>query len=351
VTRLVLTEEQRRQLAAEHAWARPVTDEAGADLRTPRELLEGMLTRYSADSRGDYRTTIEQFFDWMELFQPQTPILEVKPGHIEKFEAFLANPGGLAQKNEPPTIEVKRNRISAFFKYCIAQERVPRNPVVRLPGSSGKRRPQRKAILLPDQISATLAEARRESYRALVIDSVLVGMGLRISELHDALVENVRQHAGGWTLTISRKGDTEEGGVKIEEEMQTLDVPHTLVPILEPWLEGRPEGPLIPGGTISRPDCSSPLSERAIYNTVVRVGGRAVPELKMYPHLLRHTSITLALTDPYAKVERVADYYGHSDLATVSTYNHHPLLPGAGHYPNPVGLDWRTQKGLTTAAD
>jgi integrase len=349
VTRSDLTEEQRRGLAGQFAWARPVTDAAGEDLRTPDELLDAMLRNFAVVSRDPYRSTVQEFFWYMRNFQPQTPVLETHPGQITEWEAFLKSPGPIGPENGDATVRTKRAQVSAFFRYCMGQRRVPSNPVVRLPGSRGRRRfiAQTEPILLPEQIEAMLDTARRDGYRSWVVVGILIGMGLRVTELRDAKLENLRERGGAWTLTISRKNDTEEDGKKIEAEMQTLDVPTPLVPILAPYTTDRPAtGPLIPGGYSSRPNFQVPLSGDAIASTVERLAKRAGIEFHVFPHLLRHTSITLALTDkPYADEERVAAYYGHSDKSTLRVYNHHPYLPNAGYHRNPVGLDWRTQKG------
>jgi integrase len=349
-----LTPEQRHDLAARHSWARPTTDAAGEDLRTPEELLEAMLRNFSVSSRGPYRTTVEEFFWYMRNLQPQTPVLETHPGQIADWEAFLKAPAPYPG-NSDSTVRTKRSQVSAFFRYCIEQRRVPQNPIVRLPGRRQVRRgtPSTDPILLPAQIDAMLEEARRESYRSQVVVGTLIGMGLRRAELRDAQVEYVRQAADGWTLTISRKNDPEEDGKKIEAEMQTLDIPRGLEPILIPYLSGRPAtGPLIPGGWSSRPNYETPLTVDGISDIIERIARRAGVEFHVYAHLCRATSITLSLTDPNASRERVAAYYGHSDTNTLRVYDHHPFLPHTGHITHDVILNWETQKGtnVTLAA-
>jgi integrase len=348
VTRSDLTDEQRQFLAAEFTWARPVTDAAGQDLRTPEELLEAMLQNYAETSRDDYRSTVTEFFWYMRNLQPQTPVLKTQPAEITAWEGYLKTPAPHGPGNKDGSVKVKKARVSAFFKYCIAHRRVPDNPVVHEPGGREHRRaaPPTGPILLPDQIDAMLDAARRDGYRSRVIVGVLIGMGLRVSELREARVENLREARDGWTLTISRKNDAEEDGKKVEAEMQTLDVPHALVPILIPYRADRPAtGPLIPGGWINRPNYEVPLSDDAISSTVARIAKRARVDFHVPTHLCRKTSITLALTDPAANPERVAAYYGHSDLSTLHIYDHHPFLPHAGHIISPIGLDWATQKG------
>ncbi|KJK55348.1 hypothetical protein UK12_29175 [Saccharothrix sp. ST-888] len=333
-------------LAARHSWARPVTDEAGNDLRTPVELLESLLSSdFTSDSQRNYRTTVKQFFDWMAAFQPQTPVLETQPGHIEEYRKFLADPAGLFKPNLPGSINVKVGRISGFFQYCVDQGRAASNPVVRRKGRRRAVVGQYKEMLTLGQIGAMLEVAERESHRTSVVIAVLLGMGLRNSELHMARVENLQVEGEEWMLTISRKGDREVNGEKVQEDMQTLDVPRALVPILVPYVTGRTEGPLIPGGTIGRPDYDRPLSTAAIYDTVVRVGAQVAPQMNFFPHYLRALSYTMASTDPNADPRRVADYFGHREQSSGRAYDHRVMLPGPGLFKNPVGLDWATQRG------
>ncbi|MFI9271892.1 tyrosine-type recombinase/integrase [Kitasatospora sp. NPDC052896] len=349
---------------AQYSYGRPVVDTLGRDLRTPDDLRIAFLKRYnSEDSKSDYDLAVRQFFLFMRVFQPDTPVFSTTPGHVEAFRDFLSSPHpdghpecnprcARSFPNTTRSSDVKISRLSSYFRYCIGQKKMKENPVVSTPGSRDREPQGAKEILLPAQIEEMLAAARKESDRSLVIVAVLVGMGLRISELHLARIEHIRRYKAGWTLDVHRKGAKIENGAKIDTDMQTLDIPHALVPILEPYLEGVTEGPLIPAGRFDRARSTrSPkmLSVRAIFDTVVRLGAIVAAHLKFHPHLLRHTAITLALTDPAAKSERVAAYFGHANTATLRKYDHHPRLPDAGHHKNPVGLDWATQKGTTTS--
>lgn len=351
------------------AWARRVTDDYGNDLRGPVDLLAAMLKLYpSGETRRKYRINISQFFLWLERYHPQTHILSVQVPHIDLYREYLTSrhwdghPGAcLPECEELPYGETskatKLSAISSYYGYCVEQNRRDSNPVMRQRGrrKNGDESQHRlKPILLPHEIAEVMQEARKAvtgrsviktpTLRTAVVVGAFVGPGLRCEELENARAEGLGWRGKTRTLRFQRKG----GG------WQTIDLPYKFAPLLDAYLGDRRSGPLIisDGRRRRNPGTGelehSGVGSDTLRDIVTEIGVITGIREQLYPHLLRHTSITLALTDQHATPQRVMVYYGHERMDTTMRYYNHTRLLGPGHLRNMYGIDWETQ-GMVTA--
>jgi site-specific recombinase XerD len=351
------------------AWSRRVVDSYGNDLRDPADLLAAMVARYaSASTRKKYLSHIKQFFLWMERWHPDTHLLLVTPPHIDLYRQYLvsnhweAHPGECVKQCEslPVSEASKRVKISAiaqYYVYCVSEKRCTANPVQPEPGRQhhgDSSREKVKDILMPFEILDVMEHCKRaangqtkstsSTLRSAVVFGTFVGPGLRCGELAKARVENLGWRGKTRTLRFQRKGGA----------WQTIDLPDAYAKVLGAYLGSRTHGPLILNerGRRRNPDGELELagvSDDTLRDIITEIGEVTGIRENLYPHLLRHTSITLALTEPDAKPHRVMVYYGHAKMDTTMGYYNFMSLLTPGPHHNPYGLNWKTQ-GVVLAA-
>ena len=202
---------------------------------------------------------------------------------------------------------------SSLYAYLLDAELVPRNPFARV------RRPRladpghaETPALDSREASALLQAAAlpRELPRTRAAVALLVGLGLRVSEVVAADVTDLGHERGHRVLTVVRKGGAR----------QRLVVPPAVAELVDDALalpDGtvRGTGPLIVTATGARMD------RRALHRTVVRLATAAgIPAAHIGPHALRRTAATLLLDDG-VPLRDVQQLLGHRDPRTTAGYD------------------------------
>lgn len=359
------------------------------------DWLAQWLSLYGDEGTQDsYRRSLVQFFRWMRLYRSERDanghldptgieILEADSDDISDYMVYLASnhyprhlgpcwdtadqkqrpmecrPGVLPY--HPSAIETKMAAVSSFYAYLAGRpdcEQVKFNPVPLKRGRSATgnaAREQVKEILLPSEIETVYETAMRAAqgeiqgmlptYRHAAVFAMFVGAGLRREELENCRVENLAWRGTSRTLRFQRKN----------KAWVTIDLPHGVNKVLTLYTRDRTSGPLIISDGRKRRNQDTgelefgKLSSVSLWAIVKDLCAAAQIDKDVYPHLLRTTSITLALTLLAAKESKVADYYGHKSFETTRLhYNVAGILePGEHHHR--FELDWEKQ-GLVLAA-
>jgi site-specific recombinase XerD len=129
--------------------------------------------------------------------------------------------------------------------------------------------------------------------------------GLRCSEALDLRVRDVRLDRGEIRVNAG-KGDKD----------RVVWIDSTSVEILERWKLARP-----PGEFFFCTLAGERLDDGYVRNMVARYGRKAEIDVRVHPHMLRHSYATELLEDGYSVIE-VQKLLGHSDLETTSIYLH-----------------------------
>jgi site-specific recombinase XerD len=201
------------------------------------------------------------------------------------------------------TIAGRITAVSAFYRWCVREERIDRNPidVVRRP-----RRPNESTTVsltrheLTDWLAA--AEARGGSWWAA---AMLLGLnGLRCSELIACDVTDVGSHSWHHTLALrTTKGDRP-----------------TVVALAPPTMQAaaavghRSAGPLLLNRRGQR------MSAYNIQYLVAVVARDAGIGKHLTPHGLRHSAITIGL-DAGVSLRDMQDFARHADPKTTRRYD------------------------------
>lgn len=270
----------------------------GPEPSPAHRLAAAFLLSHHGNTRAAYARDLAHFFDWCRT--EGVEVLSARRVHLDAYRAHLGELGVA-----PATLVRRLSALSGFYAYGQDEELIARNPVQRV------RRPKvgdnvQSTGLSADEAGLLLRAAHRHSPRAEVVVTLLLLCGLRVSELVGATVADLGYERGHRVLTVTRKGG----------RSQRMVVPPRAAAILDDYLAGRGEGPLVVTAT------GRALDRYAIWRLLRTLAADALPHLadSLHPHDLRHACATLAL-DAGASLHDVQDLLGHADPRTTRRYD------------------------------
>lgn len=248
------------------------------------------LGQFSVNTEEAYGRDWDQWVAWLDGTHPH----DARPGDVNAWVGAMRDRGWASS-----TVSRKVVAVASYYEWAREEGLTEARPIPR-------RRPKRSpgpVHLGIDraQARAVLAEAERYSARGHALMAVLVFCGLRVSETVELELERFGMQRGHRVVEVHGKGD----------KTRAVPVPAPAWVPVEAYLAGRTEGSVFVTATGRRWDRSG------AYKAVQRIGARA--GVNLYPHLMRHTAITLAL-DAGAAVDRVQGWAGHASLDTTMGY-------------------------------
>lgn len=256
----------------------------------PGDDLDRWLGQYATNTQDAYRGDLKQWRAWLG----DTSLFDARPGDVNAWIGHMRGRGWA-----PATVARKVVAVASYYEWAREEGLTDCRPIPR-------RRPKVHggAIQLGiDRAAAqrVLAEARRDSPRTYALVAVLVFCGLRVSEAVGLDLDRFGWQRGHRVVEVAGKGG----------KVRTVPIPAPAQAAVDAYLAGRAEGPVFITSTGRR------WERRSAHRTVRRIGAKAGVDL--YPHLLRHTAVTLAL-DAGAAVDRVQGWAGHASLDTTMRY-------------------------------
>lgn len=286
-------------------------------------MLEAYATRFIASlrraerTREEYARDLGLFVDWAKKRGKDDP-RTITSAEIEEFLK------GLVRKDGIRYAAVSRNRVLAvvkgYYKFLVKDRLIaPLDDPAALIAS--QKRPRRSPIFLELDEGARIILGVRERVaesefqqmmkaRDMAILTLLLGSGLRISELVALNVDTWREAMmSGW-LTVVGKGDKERIVPPSDEAVEYV----------QKYLRVRPEVPPDPDGHplfVSRKN--GRLSRFQIERLVRGLAQEAGITKKITPHKLRATWVTQLLISG-ANPREVQKLAGHESLDTTMIY-------------------------------
>jgi integrase/recombinase XerD len=208
--------------------------------------------------------------------------------------------------------------LSSFYRYAardVDPAPIEHNPVANV------RRPRRENQshadgLTNDEARALLAAADADSPRTAALVHLLLGTAARVSEIVNARVDDLGWDEGRRALTVTRKG-----GVR-----GLVLVRPAVLATLERYLAERPE---VPDGWLIATTGGRRMTRQTAHDVVVRLAARTLErDVRIGPHDLRHTAITLALDKGSLHEARM--FAGHARAATTERYDRRAHTRGDG---------------------
>ena len=266
--------------------------------------------RYSPNTMRAYGDDLVFFFQFIKSqFDIEDPSL-ISTTMIRSWMAALT-----LQKVQPRSINRKISSLKSFFKYCLVQGMLTKNPVKTL--QVLKTRKRLPSFVEQEQMQQLLVMTEfpndyQGKFDYLVI-ALLYFTGVRVSELVSLKEGNI--DIKRLQLKVLGKGNKE----------RIIPIHPTLAAHLASYIQLRNQ-------TFKENDFTHLLytekgrvvSTRQVYDIVKKYLSTVTTAEKKSPHVLRHSFAT-HLTGNGAELNAVKELLGHSSLAATQVYTHNSI--------------------------
>jgi integrase len=231
--------------------------------------------------------------------------LAARRGDVDDWRQQITATGGFhGRPASANTVRLKLAAVSSLYAYLVGEDVLAHSPAAHI------KRPRggdfaATAALDTGQAARFLAAAHGLGPLPYVAARIMLGRGLRASELVSLDATDVRQHFGHVTLTVTHKGG----------RRQELPLSPATGHLVVAYLGERGSGPLLVNAQGGR------LSYWDLYNLTVRVSRRARVGLDVTPHVLRASHATIYLDQAGAQIDRLQDGMGHASLNNTKAYD------------------------------
>lgn len=307
---------QRLPIKAEIASS--VLEAAGVVDEIESLIGQWLLSVTSEHSRRAYRRDIRDWLGFIgHLPGPVDPLSPTK-AHADLWLTW--HRGTLTKYGKPPaeaTLARMVSVVASFYAYLRDEDITDAEPI------RGKNRPKMPRVsttigMSHGEARAFRAAAEYESNRNRAILELLLGTGMRVSEMTELRIGSMRPDTEHWALTVYGKG----------EVLRVITLPPGPKVAIDSWLAGRadlagiPVDELEPDALMFPADSGEPLTQSAVYRLIRRVARAAgIPSWRyLSPHSMRHTCATLAL-DAGAPIREVQHLLGHKSHDTTVRYD------------------------------
>lgn len=299
-------------------------DDAPPPPASVEQLVRDWLIEYpSPNSRAAYRRDIGLWLGFCDA-SGLDPLGPPERKHLAAWLAVLADVRG----ERPATRARRLAAVSAWYDWLRTQRRVRRNPAAELKPELRPQWPRTSSLpsLTREQATALLAAA--DSYtgaaghrRAAAIVALLIYGGLRVSELTAATVDQLGETRGHRALCgIVGKGDRTRDVVLPAPAARRVDAYLAeRTDLASDRLPARP-GEQAPCRPLIATATGRPLDRGAVWRLLRSLARRGGITVKMSPHVLRATYVTLA-RDAGARLEDIQEGAGHASIATTRRYD------------------------------
>lgn len=259
-----------------------------------------------------YRHDLSKFSDFI-LSIPKSSVSMVTKEDIRAFLTKLADQGF-----KKPNIEITRARkvsaIKSFFNFLVKEGFIPVNPAIDI---KAPKIPEKEPCYLTQdeyqELLATVKAIATPYYRPrdLAIITLLLGTGIRLSELVGLTTQSIKLNNGESTVKVKGKGNKE----------RTIPLNVEVASVLDKYLKTRPD---LATDNLFISRKSNGLSSGAVYHLVKHYLEKAgIKKEKLGVHSLRHTFATSLLNNKEnVNLVHIQKLLGHSKLETTRRYLH-----------------------------
>lgn len=149
------------------------------NLEVLQSFIDDNSARFSPETIRSYKMSLTQFFSFCEKNYD-----EIKATDVRSWLAYMEEQG-----KKPNTIHLKLSALKSFYLYCMEENKIKKNPTLTV-------HTPKKDDSLPYYLSkrqmALLLELTKEDPRDRAIVEALYTTGLRVSELLDIKLEDIK---------------------------------------------------------------------------------------------------------------------------------------------------------------
>lgn len=266
--------------------------------------------RYSLNTLRAYGDDLTVFFQFVKAqFDVEEPS-QITTSMIRSWLAALT-----LEKVQPRSINRKISSLKSFFKHCLVQGSLTKNPTKSL--QILKTRKRLPSYVEQDQMQQLLEKnvfpASYEGRFEYLVIALLYFTGMRVSELVNLKEANVE--ISRLQLKVLGKGNKE----------RIIPLHKALAELVDGYIKERnQELEKIEFKQLLYTAKGRVVSTRQVYDIVKKHLSTVTTAEKKSPHVLRHSFAT-HLTGNGAELNAVKELLGHSSLAATQVYTHNSI--------------------------
>ncbi len=237
---------------------------------------------------------------------PDIFVKEITHHHIRAFLIHCQD----VRENSKFALARKISALKAFFSFLLREDLIDSDPMERIGRPKVNPKDALRKHLDRDDVEQLLQYINRRSKepaRNLALVSLLLFGGLRISELINLKVSDIR-FGENFVRVLHGKGN----------KQRLVPLPDKVMSCLRTYLQERnfPEAPFL-----FTDRKGNQLSRSSAYYIVKRLVKEVGLDSEISPHKLRHTCATLLL-EAGIDLRYIQEFLGHSDISTTQIYTH-----------------------------
>lgn len=293
-----------------------------------KNLLYIFVNALSSSGKSDntiisYLLDLKTFFDYLNIEESlkDINISNLRPIHINMYYSYLIT----QRNNSSSTLKRKKYVLKLFMDFLKEQNEISSIPI---PSESVIKVKQNKSPKMPiflelkeiRNLNKALEELCKTEYtkiRNIYIINLMLNTGMRISEVLNITLEDLRRSKANGYIVIRGKGNKER---YFPIDISDFSDDHKIKSYISKYIEYRvdidtTENSLfvsLKGEKISQRYIQKILKEGAEFSQLNK---------KISPHKLRHTFATHILRNG-ANIRHVQELLGHSSISTTQIYTH-----------------------------
>ncbi|WP_281063615.1 tyrosine-type recombinase/integrase [Acetoanaerobium pronyense] len=293
-----------------------------------KNLLYIFVNALSSSGKSDntiisYLLDLKTFFDYLNIEESlkDINISNLRPIHINMYYSYLIT----QRNNSSSTLKRKKYVLKLFMDFLKEQNEISSIPI---PSESVIKVKQNKLPKMPiflelkeiRNLNKALEELCKTEYtkiRNIYIINLMLNTGMRISEVLNITLEDLRRSKANGYIVIRGKGNKER---YFPIDISDFSDDHKIKSYISKYIEYRDdidttENSLfvsLKGEKISQRYIQKILKEGAEFSQLNK---------KISPHKLRHTFATHILRNG-ANIRHVQELLGHSSISTTQIYTH-----------------------------
>ncbi|MBT8132082.1 MAG: tyrosine recombinase XerC [Gammaproteobacteria bacterium] len=264
-------------------------------LRNERRLSEHTISNYRRDLVAlELYCQRNELGDWVTL-----------NSHDIRAYAAAEHRNGLS----PRSIQRRMSAIRSFFDYLLRESVIKNNPATGVSAPKGKKR--LPATMDADAMAALLNFDASDpvAVRDRAIMEMLYSCGLRLAELVGLDLGDIDRDDR--TVRVTGKGN----------KTRILPVGREALHALKSWLKIRVQMAADDEPAIFVSKRGSRMSHRSVQSRVAYWAKRQGVDVRVYPHLFRHSFATHIL-ESSGDLRGVQELLGHANISTTQVYTH-----------------------------
>lgn len=266
--------------------------------------------RYSPKTIIAYQSDMGQFSRFLKESYQESNVELATHGLVRSWIVGLVE-----NKIEARSINRKIACLRSFYKFCLKQEAIEKDPMVKIKVLKTKKKlphfvHEADMTRLLDHVEF---ENDLEGCRNRLIIELFYGTGIRLSELIG--LKEAQLNLGERTIKVIGKRNKE----------RVIPFSKSIVAVIESYLtarnrevEPKKHGYLFVGNS------GDPLYPMMVYRLVRKYLDKFTSVEKRSPHVLRHSFAT-HLLNKGAEINAVKDLLGHTSLAATQVYTHNSM--------------------------